>query len=235
MIGAGRGGTSLLTACLDGHSRLHVESEAFAADTLLGLKLPVTDPRRLLGQRLDRFHACCEEARARHPGLVWGNKITTEHVFGLEDHNALNPPYVDVTRRLVERMAGYRIVFVLRDGRACIDSKVRRTGQPVALAAFRWRYSVQVLRSLRQTPSLRAVVRFEDLVLEPRVVLEGVCDALGIAFEEGMLEQTESDLLVKEYRQPGFVAEKAAPAELPPEILAFIRGDLAECGYDVET
>jgi hypothetical protein len=55
VIGPGGGGTSLLTACLDGHPSIVMRSEYHSARTLIG-----------------------DEDHARHPGLIWGNKVATE-------------------------------------------------------------------------------------------------------------------------------------------------------------
>lgn len=233
IIGAGRGGTSLLASCLGGHSRTHVAMELFGADVLMGHGMPPGNRRSLLETRIRRFRDCCEEERARFPGVIWGNKITTEHLYGLEDHNALNPPYRDVIRPFRETMGDYRVAFILRDGRSCIASKTRRTGQPLAQAAFRWRYSVAVLRSLQASGMPFTLVKFEELVLRPRETLEGVCAGLDLDFEEAMLGQTASKALIPEYRQDGFIADKAGIPDLPEDILCFIRSDLEYCGYPV--
>jgi hypothetical protein len=236
IIGCGRGGTSLLAACLSGHSALKVVSEHHSIDVLLGWKFPVTDPRRLLQERLVQFYACCETERAWYPDKIWVNKITTEQISGLEEHNLVNlldfaETRVDIYRAFVEQMAGYRFVFIIRDGRSCIASKMRRTDQNMVTAAFSWRYAVHVLRRLRAMGALSATIRFEDLVLAPRDSLTALCSALSIEFEVDMLRQTQSEFLMPEYRQDGFLVEKTEIASLPEPFVEFIRDDLNYCGY----
>lgn len=234
VVGAGRGGTSLLAVSLAGHSRLSVAMELFGASCLMGL-----GPGVACDADLDIFtvrtRAFCEGCRGeidRHGGRVWGNKITTEQLYGLEDHNAVHLPYVDVLDRFFrEAVPEYRIVFIIRDGRACTASKVRRTGQTWEQAAFRWHYSVRVLKAIRQLDRPVCEVRFEDLVNEPERVLRLVCRYLDVEFEPAVLQQTDSDTLRPEYRRATFDASRARVPDVPGHVAAFLEPDLAYCGY----
>ena len=145
VIGAGRGGTSLLAACLGGHPRVAMKSEFHTTRTLIGDDFPVLSTTSLIDDRLLAFRAICDEDALRHPGKIWGNKITTEQLGGLEEHNALNSPGVDVAERFLTIMSGYRVVFITRHGASCVESKVRRTGQPFVRAAIRWCYGARML------------------------------------------------------------------------------------------
>ena len=132
VIGAGRGGTSLLAACLDGHPKITMRSEFMSTEVLIGDNFPVSLISRLSEERLARFRALCDEDRARHLGKIWGNKLTTEQFAGLEVHNALNGVCVNMIERFLSTMESYRVIFIIRHGASCIESKVRRTGQPLA-------------------------------------------------------------------------------------------------------
>jgi Sulfotransferase family len=223
LIGVGRGGTSLLAACLAGHPGVVMNSEIHAVATLIGDDLPLRSTATLVEDRLAAFRAACDEDAAHHPGKVWGNKITTEQIVGLEEHNALNRPGVDVVECLLAAMAGYRIVFVTRHAFSCIDSKVRRTGQPFVRAAIRWCYGVRVFERLVERGGLTYWCKFEDLVADPRKTLQGVCDSLGLDFDDAMLAQTQSGFLLPEYRYSGFIAEKAQDLpQLEPGIVALV-------------
>jgi len=232
VIGAGRGGTSVLAAALAGHSRLVVAMELFGQSHLLGLDLLQDGNTDILPTRGRAFREGCLAEVRRHPGRIWGNKITTEHLFGLEDHNAANPPYTDVMDHFFrEVVPEFRIIFIIRDGRACVASKVRRTGQSWEHAAFRWHYAVHVLQTVRRLESRACEIRFEDLVTDPAPTLESVCRCLGVAFEPAMLAQTRSSAMLPEYRRPGFEADRAAVPNVPPHVAAFLRPDLDYCGY----
>ena len=83
IVGAGRGGTSLLMGLLDAHSRLEVGLERHTVECLMGhgLGVPAADIRKDLAQvRSAQFRAACDNDAAQHPTVVWGNKITTEQI-----------------------------------------------------------------------------------------------------------------------------------------------------------
>lgn len=234
LLGAGRGGTSVLAAALSGHSRVVVAMEAFGVSHLLGLGPgPVCGADLdIFGARTRAFREACLGEIGRHRGRIWGNKVTTEQLFGLEDHNAVHPPYVDVLDRFFrEAVPEFRIVVIIRDGRACAASKVRRTGQTWEQAAFRWHYSVRALRAVRGLGRPACEVRFEDLVADPEPVLERVCHYLDVPFERGMLQQTDSPKLLPEYRRSAFEPGRAEVPAVPAHIAAFLEPDLAYCGY----
>ena len=234
VIGPGRGGTSLLTACLGGHPCIVMHSEYHSVSTLHGDDQPIRSIATMVDDRLDRLRSLCDEDRARHPGLIWGNKITTEHIRGLEEHNFLNrqprgrggplcpedggiPPDLHHSRRPHLRRT----------------SKFRRAGRPLMRAALLWCYSVRVLEGLGSLGALCTTVRYEELVQRPAAVLTNVCHALEIDFHPNMLDQTNNEqLLMPEYRHGRFLAEKATEIPLLPDaVLNVIEPDLRRLGY----
>jgi len=81
IVGAGRGGTSLLTGVLDSHPNVVVSFEKFAIDCLmrLGLQMPAGEIKPTLAQtRSAEFRDQCEREARKQTGKKWGNKITTE-------------------------------------------------------------------------------------------------------------------------------------------------------------
>lgn len=231
VLGPGRGGTSLLQSCLDAHSRLAVAYEC-AREELLGFGIPHADFTNIVQERTRLFmDKCLAEAEKSRPKL-WGNKITTEQLFALTDQFALNPPYKDVAELFFEQtLPDAPVVFIMRDGRSCIASKVKRTRQPLILATFRWRYAAQVYRYLREQRGKTLGLRFEDLLANPEQELRKVCDFLGVEFEPRMLCCTHPSM-PPEYLQPGFDTGKARVPDTPKEILEYIRDDLTYCGYE---
>lgn len=108
--------------------------------------------------------------------------------------SGLEEQYADV---MFPEYPGLKVIQMVRDPRdryaASLakwpDGRGRAGG-----AAARWSYSVHHAdRNLRNYPSDYLVVRFEDLVAEPRSELERVCAFLGETFEEGMLEMPEAE------------------------------------------
>jgi LPS sulfotransferase NodH len=239
IVGAGRGGTSLLTGLLDSHSRLEVGFEKFSIDFLMGQKMPRRSwfrgrgNGRLIHDRVSAFkRACLSEARS-YPGQLWGNKITTEQIYGLEDHNRLNAGAgMDILDFFFHKsLPESKVIFILRDGRTCVRSKVNRTGQSIELACARWKFSVQVYKYLAERHLNNVVVRFENLLQQPVSELSRICDFLGVNFEEKMLDGTMNPKIPPEYRQDSIAKAKLAALANDEEWHSLIAEDLSYCGY----
>lgn len=233
IVGAGRGGTSLLAGLLDAHPGLEVGFEHRSVATLMGHDVRERGPG-MFDARVAAFLAAGRAEAARYPGRLWGNKITTEQILGLEDRNLAHPelPPIDVLDRFFnDALAGVPVVFLLRDGRTCVRSKVKRTGQSVAQACERWRYSVDVWRFFRDGHDRNLTIRFEELVRQPRGTMETVCDFLGISWSDDMLTGTRSAKMLPEYRRDGVDEGPTGLDEVPREVEETLGDELAECGY----
>lgn len=222
ILGAGRGGTSLLMALLDTHSRLEVMSEYASVACLM-------DESRDVFERVGAFKKACLAEAARHADKMWGNKITTEQLSAL----ASGSPSADfdvLSYFFNEAFAGTKVVFILRDGRTCVRSKVERTGQSYETACMRWNYSVQVYRYLSADPGRHLLTKFEDLLMDAPGVLRRITDFLGVPFEEGMLSGTDNPKLLPEYRNTGFDLEKMHLGAVA-DWHGLIQENLRYCGY----
>lgn len=234
VVGAGRGGTSLLSGLLDYHSQLEVAYEVYAEAFLVGKEVPYHGPE-LFDMRVNSFIEACHNTVRKKPDSMWGNKITTEQVFGLEDHNLFNPDAeIDVLDEFFNnRLKDIKVIFILRDGRTCINSKVKRTlvGAPIEKAAERWQYSVTCFKFFQTRHTNNHCIKFEDLLLRPQEVLTGICDFLNIPFEEKMLQGTDNQKILPDYRKTYFDQSKIAAVDLPEPIMTQIKDDLRYCGY----
>jgi hypothetical protein len=234
ILGAGRGGTSLIAALLDAHPDLEVAFERYAIEYLMGQALARTSDLGL-NERIQRFISACNADALRSSCAAWGNKITTEQISGLNDPSGRENSSADVVLSL---LFGYylrqkKLIFILRDGRACVLSKVRRAGLSYEVACARWRYCVDCYRFLRRERRDALFLRFEELLRAPEVTLSCVCDYLGVSFQQNMLEGVANPKLRPEYRQDRVDTAKAAAADLPPEYLKLIAPELEYCGYPV--
>lgn len=232
IIGAGRGGTSLLMGLLDYHSRLEVFNEYASISHLMGRDFRC-ETDKIIQQRITAFIELCQAKASVTPDKICGNKITTEQLHALEEHNIKNPDAkCDIFNVFFNQyLKNYKKIFILRDGRACVNSKVKRTGRhSMETACKRWKYSVGVYKYL-QTCDDTITIKFEDLLFHPEITLQKVCKFLGVSFEKNMLNGVSNKKLMPVYQNTRLMIEKTKTIDLPEKYLAFIKDDLAYCNY----
>jgi hypothetical protein len=232
IVGAGRGGTSLLAGLLDYHSELEVGFELFSAAFLMGKEFPYKGPK-LFHNRVTAYIAACTRWASQRSQMIWGNKITTEQISGLEDHNIINPEAkIDTLDMFFNTyLKGKAVIFILRDGRTCVNSKVKRTGQLMINACARWQYSVKCFKFFKTQHKNNICIRFEDLLQNPQEHLMRICDFLNISFQKKMLKGTRNKKMVPEYQLGKFDLSKIEATQIPEKCLAKIQADLEYCGY----
>ena len=108
--------------------------------------------------------------------------------------SGLEEQYAEV---MFSEYPGLKVIQMVRDPRdryaASLEKWPGGRGRAGGAAA-RWAYSVDhAERNLRRHPEDYVVVRFEDLVTDPRSELERVCSFLGETFEGDMLEMPAAD------------------------------------------
>lgn len=211
VVGAGRGGTSLIAGLIDTHPDCEVHFEEFSINFLMG-RVPtnaetVHDPTLRANARIANFIGACEARAAAFPEKLWGHKTTTEQIgaLGSSVGNDVGPERslgndTDALDLFVENLAHIRTIFILRDGRACVRSKVKRTGQPIEVAVRRWKYSVRVMNAFKARAADLLVVKFEELITHPEATMRGVLAFLGVNYTAEVLEGTASIKMLPEYR-----------------------------------
>ena len=196
LIGAGRGGTSLLASMLDYHPSISVGFERFAFDFLLGEKLAKEVHGDIEG-RLSAFDEACKQEAVKGESY-WGNKITTEQIMALV--NCDGASWDSVPERFVsEVVRNQRVVFIVRDGRYCVQSKMERAGLSYEEALARWKDSVWLLNSFKEAGVKIHECRYEDLLKSPDLVLTGICRFLGQSFDPAMLKGTANPMMPEIY------------------------------------
>lgn len=196
LIGAGRGGTSLLASMLDFHPDLKVGFERFAFDFLLGEALS-KDRAALATARLLNFDKACTD-EARKNSTYWGNKITTEQIFAIAECEGVNEG--DVAEIFVSGVVRkQKVIFIVRDGRHCVNSKMKRAGLSYDEAVKRWKASIGLLNSFLEKEVNMHICRYEDLLESPEEVLAGVCEFLGYQFNDAMMKGTENPMMPNMY------------------------------------
>ncbi len=232
IVGAGRGGTSLLAGLLDCHPRLEVGFELYSTEYLMGKKLPYQGPE-IFHERVTAYVSACKQQADQHPNLFWGNKITTEQIIGLEDHNSVNPePKIDILDMFFNHyLEDAPVIFILRDGRTCINSKTQRAKLSIEKACERWQYSVLCYKFFKTHHANNICVRFEDILLDPQATLTKICYFLNIPYQEEMLMGTHNKKMLPEYLNTKFDLSKTKNIDLPDDCFVKIKDDLKYCGY----
>ncbi|NNG03137.1 MAG: hypothetical protein HKM95_03440 [Inquilinus sp.] len=130
----------------------------------------------------------------REAGKVrWGNQVPRD-LFNVTDILTFYPDAKVVVcvrdvRDFLLSYSGMKNVVP-----ASYRARQRRLYHP-AVAALLWRASVRRIPAIRRQvdPGNIMVIRYEDLVGDPRVVVEALCGMIGEAFEPAMLEVSENN------------------------------------------
>ncbi|MGF1467992.1 MAG: sulfotransferase [Sandaracinaceae bacterium] len=107
-----------------------------------------------------------------------------------------DPAWIREGRRLADRAGiAHRLLFLQRDGRAVVNSRLRkdRGADPDDLIR-RWRARIEATRALvAEHPDRSLEVRYEALATEPRATVRRICAFLGLDFDERMLSYEAAD------------------------------------------
>jgi len=233
VLGAGRGGTSLVGSLLDSHPRLTVALEDGAREHLVRGPHERGIDKEL---RLKNFQKSCRRAARKAPTRHWGNKLTTEQLDVLypatwdtlwspQSPLLERAPYTDFHEEVGRQLLlPLRLIYVSRDGRACIHSKQQRTGTSYPQALYRWKAALPWWHWLRHRHPQWHWLRYEDLLRAPEAELRRLCAFLELPYDPAMLAGPASNRIHEDYRQPHLDAHKAT---VPPEAQAY-REDIAE-------
>lgn len=87
----------------------------------------------------------------------------------------------------------HKLVFLVRDGRAVVNSRLRKTpDEPLERTIERWQTRIRQTRLLvAERPADSTLVRYEELVTEPEAVVRRLATFLGLDYDEAMLRYEE--------------------------------------------
>lgn len=118
-------------------------------------------------------------------------------VFEAVRRAAGTPVIVDATKNparmkglYLAQSGGYRVLQIIRDGRAVCNSRMRREGASMEEAAKLWvaDQRKQKLALLTISSAKISAVRYEDLATDAESEIRRVCNHMGVAFENQMLD-----------------------------------------------
>ena len=230
ILGVGRSGTSLLAGLLDSHSQLEIGFERYGDECLRGKDLPENKKTMFFDRVSSFFDRCIEEANHSEKA-IWGNKITSEQLAGLNKHNLFNTPAIDVLDTFFNSLVpSLKVIYLLRDGRSCVASKLKRTPQSLEQACKSWILGVETYHFLQSRPNT-LFLRYEDLLQDPVNVLTQACSFIGVEFESCMLGGTMNEKMLGTYRRNGIDSVKAKIVDTNHPCVPLIEAELRSCGY----
>ncbi|MEM7571986.1 MAG: sulfotransferase [Bacteroidota bacterium] len=257
ILGVPRSGTTLLAELLNGHSALFVPERSHLGRLFMARKMTLNhlqrsgaydfgaswdeiDRLRLLGglparkgneSILEQICSLLEQAANSEGKKYWGDKA---------------PPFLDRMEEINLLFPGARFIHLIRDPRANAVSLRERQSMEIELAMHWWVdlnvKGVQNGVHLGDSQYLR--VRFEDLLVEPQLVLQRICGFLRVPYEHQMV----SSLAHSKYtnRKGGYVEKElnhdkinSWRKKVNPKIIARLERQaprfISALGYDLDT
>jgi len=188
MVGAGHSGSTLLGLMLGAHPSVFYAGEA-KKSAFLG------DERKPLKKRVCKL--CGLDC------VVWGKLLPQDFaasdLYEVLSERTGRPIVLDSTKSaewighgvaaVRARGAEVRLIFLQRDGRAVVSSRLRKYPETTAHEHARdWRHQMEASRAFANTfPGPVIEMRYEALATEPERELRRVAGFLGLAFDPTML------------------------------------------------
>ncbi|MBK1717506.1 sulfotransferase family protein [Thiocystis violacea] len=209
LIGSPRSGTTLLVQILNRHSRLFIppETDFFYYLNLYGfLKRPF---REIWATRFLDLYVATRSASmlglSSIPGLkprLLENVSSYQEMFvrlmvilnepsGKPRWGEKTPHHLHAADMIMALFPNAPMIAIVRDGRAVTRSRLQKQNweQNLFGAALIWRKdSRRLMRLMRDHDERILVIRYEDLVSSPKVVISRVCAFLGEEFQPGMMD-----------------------------------------------
>lgn len=173
LIGAPRSGTTLLGTMIGSHSDIGMVNEDVDIRAL----------GRVLGKRLTGVKLCVPNQIRLEQKSFFGSQILKKCSLIAESPKS----HLSITEYLAK--PNLKVVGLVRNGNDAVRSMMVRGKTNFKKAARRWSEAIETIYTIKKMcPDRILLVTFEDLVMDPRVTMIRVCDFLGIAFEDRMLE-----------------------------------------------
>ena len=265
VVGMNGSGTSMLTECLGRHPALY----AFPGETRMIPHL-IREQSRFGDLTVDdNFRALWEYINHSIPDfLIFNNHeplalpddwetcprnlaAVLDRIFrnfaavrGKSRWCEKSPNHSEHIEALANLFPGAHFVHIIRDGRDCAASTNRRQYRNPDLAIYRWRLIVAEARRQGKRQGDRYFeLKYEDLTEDPRSWMQSVCQFLGLAFDERVLQSAMPQSAKKDALSDGEVGvieknskkyrQYFSPAQL--RRLENISGKfLQEIGYETE-
>lgn len=178
LLGCQRSGTTLLASMLGGHSEINMLFESTGDDVLKLIG------KKYSGNKLLTWRQIRKSQRASKFGHLVNRLANFDFKFKNKHHSKRVYPISKLSiEDYLER--GATIISIFRNKEDVVNSITKRTSVSREIASKEYDLAYEILNSLKEQ-SIN--VQFSDLVKQPEKTLETVCNALGLEFEERMLE-----------------------------------------------
>ncbi|BFM06200.1 hypothetical protein GCM10025791_07670 [Halioxenophilus aromaticivorans] len=204
VLGASRGGTTIVTAALGSHPEVAMLDEEFTGAVfhvtggkIRGNKLCV--PNQLEWSK--RYHRCYKILGVN--GFLRKRKLWNlipRSELSLMDYVARGP---------------VQSVCILREPNAVISSIIQRERRSANIAAFRWQRCVEFIAQIHDQHGQHdnllppAIVSFEGLVQSPEETLKRLCQFINLPYAPAMMNAPSRNA---RYAGSGFDASKIQPS-----------------------
>ena len=114
------------------------------------------------------------------------------------------PRHLEFLDQITTWFADAKIVIIVRDGRDAVESlcKVEWGHSNPVRHAGQWRENVRTaLASKRKWPDRVHLIRYEDLLVDPRVELDSICDFIGVKFDPEMITGDDKTSAIPDWEQ----------------------------------
>jgi len=212
LVGPPRSGTKLLKGILDHGKGVAVAPESHIYPKLFH-RFADKDPFEHRSEIIEIFERSLYMERLRRNGYRIGTKgLVREgdgipdvvrrfiHRIALEKKASLDaigdktPSYSSHLSTLHTFFPDARLVAIVRDPRDRALSIKSSWGKSIEMAAFNWRKPVRsILRAKKELDDQLHLIRYEELLEYPKRVVKGVCEHIGIPFDEKMLKEADSN------------------------------------------
>jgi len=184
--GAGHSGSTLLGLVLGSHSRVFYAGEA--KKTLF-----IGNPKKPLRKRVCKL--CGPDCEIWSRFTVPPEPDVYEQVARITGRPVIvdstkKPDWIRARRAELDAVGvPHRLIFLARDGRAVVNSRVRKYPDRAPEAVVdEWIGQIEATEALRaERPDDTLLVRYEALATAPEATIRGVCAFLDLDFEPEML------------------------------------------------
>lgn len=191
MLGAPRSGTTLLAAMLGAHDDVAMLMEDYYGGAFRILSKPLPGVKLCIPNQieLDQSKNLHRIRRALNKGVRFLNGILC--LVKLPLLRGFNVPSFFTIRDYQKNADQLFIVGIIRHPQSAIESEKKRAGATDDAAERQWARAIEILYQLSiEDAELGRViiVRYEDLIVEPKRVLDRICTSLGIGCSDKVLQ-----------------------------------------------